>query len=553
MNQQFFAKIPVIILLPWLIGAAAVNIGVPESVRPRHPLAPDVERSRTLMQLLAPTLLGVNERGEWVCQLCAPNANGELAHVVTKKKGRRVQITSSWTLRKNMKWGDGTTVTNKDIILTWQMIRTTKHPAYTELLSAVEDIRPDDKNHYIWHVEHRQNHFNPGIFADLRILPAHLEAPIWREQNNNFANYLQKSFYQSTPQKRGLYAGYYLPAESAGSQTIQLTRNPAAPPSPSAATNVRISNLENNEQVRQLLHQQGEVLIEDDFAFGHQTLADLKKRNIRAHLTMQPSNWLEYISFNIRNPALADSRIRHALVTAIDRSQLLARMQLPVQPFLAKGLFLETDYRYAELGANLNYNRETANQLLHESGWLLDDKEKVPVRKRGEQRLHIELIYDRSSAYRSMIAKFIAESWRHIGVDVELESVASSKELAYRLQRIDYTGAALFARHMDTGMTPTNIFSSKLVPSLENDYYGQNFSVWRNSKVDAALELIDNAKTTERHRSKQYQIIAAQFSQDLPALPLFFHPKVLLTPKPVAGMKTFYGELPGILRLCSIF
>lgn len=551
---MFYKISPILLIIVALTNpalAATINVGIPESTRIRHPLAPDVDQSKTIMQLLAPTLLNTDDHGEWTCQLCVIASESDIARVNVVKKNRRTYITSTWTMRRDLKWGDGTPVTNKDVVLAWQIIRATRHPAYVELLSSIEEIRPDEKDHYTWHADHRGVTFIPSAFAQLRLIPAHIESTLWRDQNGNFATYMQKTQYETSPTNKGLFAGYYLPAEATQApRQILLQRHPSFQKDLKLVDAIRLRTTDTTEQARSELSTRGIMLVEEDFNFGYTLLQQLRKNKDGTHLTTQASNWVEFITLNIRNPLLADARIRQALTFAIDREQLSNLLQLPTGS-IAKGLFAEADYRFIDFSKTLIFDKAAAEKVLHETGWILSEKDKL--RWRGGKTFKLEIVYDGSSAYRKLVADFLRDSWRSIGIQVELKAIESSRGLAALLRKIDYTGVALFARHMDADVAPDTLFYSKAIPSAENDYNGQNFSVWRNSQVDAALDALHNPKTSDRDRSKYYQIIANQFAADAPGLPLFFHPKILLTPTPVTGFKAFFGELPGILRVCTTF
>lgn len=541
-NYLFF-----LMLLGWIpLGfGQTVQIYVPESAQPRHPLAIDRDESRALMQMIAPTLLTASPTGEWTCQLCDADKDGEIADVEIKKKNKRSYVQSTWTLQKNIFWGDGTAVSNQDVLLAWDIIRTTKHPLFRDLLAAVSEIRADGKNHHIFHVEHRQPFFRADALAKLPLLPSHVESSIWKQHEANFSAYLAASKYTVETYQPGLYCGFYLPQKSATG--VRLSLNPRGPAPATKIANTSLARLPSDSNPRTLLNAGSTLLLEGDFEQAFATISDLKKAgsNNGAHITSQTSNWLEYISFNIRNPLLADARMRQALAASLDRSELATLMHLP-DAAIAKGLFAEFDFRFAGLEKALSFDPIFAAKTLEEIGWKLQAKDQR--RWRADRKLTVQLIYDSSSAYRRKLGGWIQKSWAAVGIETELKGYENSRSFAEALKKIDYTGAALFAWHLDNAMPPTPAFSSKEIPTIDNDYRGKNFSAWRNSSVDLILESLETT-SEKKVITKLYSNLAAQFSRDLPGLPLFFHPKMIISPKPLGQMPLFNGEASASLAL----
>jgi peptide/nickel transport system substrate-binding protein len=83
---------------------------------------------------------------------------------------------------------------------------------------------------------------------------------------------------------------------------------------------------------------------------------------------------------------------------------------------------------------------------------------------------------------------------------------------------------------------PTQTYHSKSIPSEKNGWSGTNYPGWRNAKVDAAIESL-NKSFDANERKEQIKTILAEYTRELPVLPLFYRANVTVFPKTLTGVK----------------
>jgi peptide/nickel transport system substrate-binding protein len=213
-----------------------------------------------------------------------------------------------------------------------------------------------------------------------------------------------------------------------------------------------------------------------------------------------------------REPALADPRVRQALLQAIDRQSItdntffgFGEAAVGTQPPLSPA------YDPAQLQPYYPYDPAAAQQRLAEAGWA-DTDDDGTVDQNG-QDLTLSIMYVGGDATVEQMLSYMQEAWNEIGVDVDLENVAG--EL---LQQ------RLFDGDFDMSLVAINLTpdgGQGLLFTCEAAETGFNFGRYCNpdfdSLEDQQLREFDPEQRTQL-LIQQQQIIA----QDLPVGPVRF-------------------------------
>ncbi|EIC86406.1 ABC transporter substrate-binding protein [Serratia sp. M24T3] len=120
-------------------------------------------------------------------------------------------------------------------------------------------------------------------------------------------------------------------------------------------------------------------------------------------------------------PLMADESVRKALNLAIDRAALqpiLSRYQAPASSVLAK-----TTPLYQDLGSQLKYDPQAAENLLNKDGWV---KGADGVRVKGGQRLRFTLTYWQSAPF----IELVQQQLRKVGIDIQLDKAPIGQVIA---------------------------------------------------------------------------------------------------------------------------
>ena len=222
------------------------------------------------------------------------------------------------------------------------------------------------------------------------------------------------------------------------------------------------------------------------------------------------------VLFNHKDPQatfLKEPAVRRALMVGLNRQLMINRL-LKGQAILANGPIMPDNWAYYSETEKFVYSPDTANNMLRDAGYL-PAADKSGVRKKGDVTLSLELLYPEGDLYKAM-AEQIASNWGAMGVQVTTNGVPYDELLNNRLDPRSYQAA---------------LVSLNLSKSYDPDPYpfwdqaqmtgGQNYTQWDNRIASEYLEQARmSADFAERvHLYRNFQVI---FSQEMPALPLFY-------------------------------
>jgi len=220
----------------------------------------------------------------------------------------------------------------------------------------------------------------------------------------------------------------------------------------------------------------------------------------------RPGTNLNYLGFNLEDPALYHREIRQALALATDREALI-RYLLHGQAKLAASV-LPPDHWAAESNvAQYPYVPARAELLLDAAGF---------ARKQDGVRLHLTLKCSTEEQAR-LIGAALQEQWRRVGIDLELRPL----ELATLFSDVAKGNFQItYQRWVGANTDPDFFeyaFSSKRFPPD-----GANRGHYRNPRIDALTDQIRVEMNQEKRKAlcSEVQKILAE---DLPYLPLWFN------------------------------
>jgi peptide/nickel transport system substrate-binding protein len=231
----------------------------------------------------------------------------------------------------------------------------------------------------------------------------------------------------------------------------------------------------------------------------------------------------------VKSVALADHAVREALLTAVDRKQIITDTfqgyAIPLDGPLPSDSLSEdeTDGDRAQLAA----------KILDDAGWKLDSATNTRVKDKKELVLSIATA---NTAELKDVAQRVADSWRAAGVKVKVElfETGDLNQLMLRPRAFD---VLLFGEI--TGRDP-DLFA--FWHSSQKSDPGLNVAQYQNKKADALLEKA-RSTTDEGSREKAYNSFKQIIQDDVPAIFLYAPQYVYVLPKDIHG-----ASFPGVME-----
>jgi peptide/nickel transport system substrate-binding protein len=412
----------------------------------------------------------------------------------------------NFSIREEAVWHDGSPVTSEDIIFTVDMMRSEGSIIASdvrELWNAVEVISLDDKT-----IQFRlPEPYAPFMdYLTFGILPAHIwgglshaemvDSPLNLQPIGSGPYYLENLNVEGE-EIQGLvlraYQGYYGQVPFIEQIVFQYF-----PDSRSALEAYR------RDEVMGISKITPDVLPEA-----------LKEPNLRLYTGRLPE--LTMIFINLDNPDvpfLADANVRRALFLGLNRQWMIDNL-LDGQAILADGPVFPNTWAYYDGIEQVQYAPDEAVSLLKQAGYTIP-AEGGSIRTNEEgTSLRFELIHPDSEAHTAL-AETIQANWEKLGIEVNL--VATSYE-------------DLMEVYLEPRLYQLALIDLNLVRSPDPDPYpfwhqtqitgGQNYSKWDDFQVSEYLEqgrvIVDIGERTKNYRNFQ-----VRFTQELPALPLFY-------------------------------
>lgn len=414
-------------------------------------------------------------------------------------------LTYNFQLRENAEWHDGTPVTAEDVVFT------------VDLLRDPDSVLPDDIKDIWSNVEvtalsdnlvqfQLPEAFSPFMdYLSFGILPKHLLGGMTYSEMIN-------SQFNLNPIGSGPYKFENMIVEDNKIQGVVLSSN-ADYYLDTPYINDFVFRYYDDAQTAYSAYLEGTVqgLSEVSQDILPQVLSNSE---ISLYSAIEPK--FSMILFNLNNTDvefLQDADIRRALLMALDRRGMIDRI-LDGQGVIADVPVLPNSWAYYGNITRVDQDMAAAESLLKEAGYTLES-EGSGVRSKDGVPLSFRMIFP-NDTYHTQLAEAIQLDWQKIGVEVELVPVSYDALILDHLQPLTYEAALIdinYSRSPDPDPYP--------FWDQAQQTGGQNYSQWENRTVSQYLEegrvLLDTGERAKLYRN--FQVI---YSEELPALPLFY-------------------------------
>jgi peptide/nickel transport system substrate-binding protein len=472
-----------------------------------------------------------------VCLLCTelPTIENGRAVPVELGGGRR-GVDLTYTIRPDARWGDGVPVTTKDVVFSYEVGRNPSvGVASMEVYRRITGVDVKDDRTFTLHVNKLTFDYAADVFD---ILPAHLERPAFADA----AQYRVRTLYDTDPTNPGLYDGPYRITETEPGSHIVLEPNPAwAGPKP-AFRRIVVRTIENTAALEATLLSGGIDMVAGELGFSvDQALAFEKRHGGQFQFIYRPGLGYEHVELNLDNPALADRRVRRALLYGIDRAGISSQLFGGRQP-IADSFVNPLDWVHTDEVMHYPFDPAKAAQLLDEAGWKLRDG--VRAKPDGE-RLSLTLMTTAGNRTRELVEQVLQSQWRQLGIDVRIRNEPARVLFGQTVTRRKFQ-MALFAWISSPESVPRSTLHSNEIPSAGNGWSGQNAGGFRNPQMDRLIDAIE-VELDRGKRAALWKLAQQLYAEELPALPLYFRAEAYVLPKWLEGLRPTGHQDPSTL------
>jgi peptide/nickel transport system substrate-binding protein len=513
-------------------------IGQLQFVPNTHPLIQVNNTKLFLLGFVQRPITAFDPKGQSVCVLCAtkPTLENGLAKVVDLpggKKGMRVTL----KLRPDVKWGDGTPVSSKDIAFTWKMaseggVGFSNYNAWTRA-NKVDIVDAKTVTLHLPEVD-------SGYDSWDQVLPAHLEEPIYKK-HKTADEYTKQSVYNREPTNPGLWNGAYTVKSMQLGAQVTLAANPHWPEKPQISTIVLSYRSSAPALVQNLLSGDIDALPVTPGGISFSQMLTLRKDHAnRFGFPIQAGFNLERIAFQLKNPLLADVRVRKAIAHAIDREAISARLFEKLQP-VAVSILAPTSANFSDAVPRYTYSLERAKALMSESGWK-PGADGICTNAAG-QRMAFELVTTAGNQTRLQIAQVIQNQLKAACMDITVKQAPIGVFNGEEMRKRQFNGLSLSSIQFPPSASPAVLLGSANIPNEQNGFTGNNFSGYTNPAMDQILNEVE--ASLEPARAKATWAKVQQLAmEELPILPMYFYASSWVVPKDMRGLDVARFDQP---------
>lgn len=474
-------------------------------------------------------MAGFGQEWQPACRLCetVPSLENGLVVRETLPDGR-AGLRVTYTLRAGLAWADGAPVTPEDFIFTWQASR---DPATAFLLGdfwrRIADVRAEGERGVSVLLDRVGFDFiGASAFAPLR---AAIERPRWEADP---ASYRNRSAYETEPTLPGLWLGPFRVAAAQPGVGFTLERNPHWPGPGPALRRIVIRTVENTTALEaQLLagqiDQLGTLGLPPDQASALQ-----RRTGARFRFQFVPGLGSERLDLNLDNPIFADARVRRALLMAIDREAIVARIH-DGRHLAAVGPLTPREPMHDAALTGVPFDPGGAAALLEAAGWT-PGPDGIRRNAAGE-RLAFDLLTTAGNRPREATQVVLQAMLRQVGAEARPRVEPARVVFGQSLQQRRFTGMAMIAWGTVPEGIPRARFHSDQIPTQANGFTGSNYTGFRNAEMDALLDALPEELDPEQRRALWHRF-ERLYLEELPSLPLFHPAIVYITPPWLDGV-----------------
>lgn len=466
--------------------------GAPQAINPL--LCQLNEADRDLCGLVFSGLARLNEAGEAVPDLASTWAISEDG------------ITYTFKLRPDARWHDDKPVTADDVLFTASLLQAPEFPGRSDIGAAWQSLTVARLDDITVRFVLREPFAGFLDYVTIGLLPRHV-------LSGTEARTLAQAQFNLQPVGSGPWR--VVDVSAAGSRVSAVALEPFAGYYGSKPALARLTfRYYANTSATLDAFQAGEV---DGVA--RVAVVDQTRAAALPGLTLYTAKLARYsaLFLNTRKDsgtvALADKQVRQALLYALDREKIV-RDALAGQGVVADTPFIPDTWAYSDSTRKYSFDPERARQLLRSAGYELatDPRSNQPFWLKDGEAIALTLLHA-DDPTRKAVAEAVVTQWRALGIQVVAQAVGRNLERDYLASR--QFQVALVEVPLDGDPDQYTFWHHSQAVR------GQNYTGYDSNEAGDFLEAA--RQTTDKgRRAELYRRFQDLFTEDLPALPLYY-------------------------------
>ena len=465
-----------------------------------------------------------------VCMLCTelPSFENGRARLETTADGKP-GLAVTYTLKRDLKWGDGTPLTTADVVFTWRLGREPRSGVtLLDFYRRILDVEVIDKRTFILHLDRRTCDF--AEINELELLPKHLESQPFKEP----VKYRHRSRYETDTTNPGLWNGPYRVSEVVSGSRVTLEPNPYWSGKKPRFRRITVASISDTAAMTSNLLAGGIDYIAGEIGLTLDQAAAFRKRYPdRFRYVFKQSLVYEHIDLNLNNPILKDRRVRRALLMGVDRKAISSQLFGGFQA-VAHALVNPLDAVHDPDVPKYHYDPISAGRLLDEAGWTMGNG-RFRHDKNGRP-LRLQLMTTAGNRTRELVEQVLQSQWRALGIDLRIRNEPARVFFGETVTRRKFPAMAMYAWLSSPARVPRGQLHSTMIPAAENGWAGQNYPGFKNALMDNTLDGVESVCEPRANR-RLWRQLQRIYATELPALPLYFRAEPHIMPKWLRGVR----------------
>jgi peptide/nickel transport system substrate-binding protein len=456
-------------------------------------------------------------------------------HTITVLPDGRMQTT--WKLRPDVVWHDGTRFTADDLVFTWDMMNTPGVPVFTAAsVRAMEKMEAPDPLSLV--ITYKTTYYQAAtlVLQDFWPAPRHILGEGLQGDLESFLNhpYWTTEYIHTGPFRLVDYGlgenivferfdNYFL-----GRPKLDRVIFQAIPDPNTLFANIRAGTVDMATELS--LPPDLLVQLRDEWKRSGGGSVLSRQGALRYFKVQFDPEWSKLPEMS------RDPRVRQALYMGIDRDALRDALFPGFEDTEADTYMLKNDPRAAVVGKPFaEYPFDVARGVQALSGTTFGRVSDGRILNASGEQVQVPVRGDRAFFKEVQIA---ADGWRRMGFDVAEE--VQSPELAGRADyRAQFPGLTTLAR--GTGDAIFVNFDSRSIPRVQNRFAGQNAGAYANPAFDRVLDRL-YVSLDQQEQGQLLKEAGEILAADLPLLPLYFRVELTAVVQSVHALTDDYSS-----------